>query len=197
MYNITVLTQPTNPSQTCVVTLGSGTISGNVTNVSVACRASATTPLTWTLNNVSLSQEQISDGSFVSVSGGVTGSFTYDADQNTISSWSFTISSHCAGCAQPFVGDFNFTFTQQNSYLVEEVANGPQFFSAIFYLNGTSSTNPNNLLALYLMFQPLTDAGGTAPIDEQIQATMDVPAGTTFSRYIVVGFTGNLTAAKP
>jgi large repetitive protein len=37
-YNVTVATQPTNPSQTCVVTNGSGTMgSSNVTNVSVTC----------------------------------------------------------------------------------------------------------------------------------------------------------------
>ena len=34
-YNITVLTQPTG--QTCTVSGGSGTISGNVTNVAVSC----------------------------------------------------------------------------------------------------------------------------------------------------------------
>lgn len=37
-YNVTVLTQPSNLSQTCTVTNGSGTIgAGNVVNVSVAC----------------------------------------------------------------------------------------------------------------------------------------------------------------
>jgi hypothetical protein len=37
-YAVTVFTQPTTPSQTCVVTTGSGTISGaNVSNVTVAC----------------------------------------------------------------------------------------------------------------------------------------------------------------
>ena len=37
-YNVTVLTQPTNPTQTCTVTNGSGTLSGaNVTNISVSC----------------------------------------------------------------------------------------------------------------------------------------------------------------
>src|SRR5439155_203599 len=37
-YAVTVLTQPTNPSQTCSVTNGSGTVAtANVTNVSVSC----------------------------------------------------------------------------------------------------------------------------------------------------------------
>src|SRR5436309_502811 len=37
-YSVAVLTQPTNPSQSCVVTNGSGTVgSANVTNVSISC----------------------------------------------------------------------------------------------------------------------------------------------------------------
>ena len=36
-YNVTVLTQPSGPTQTCVVTNGSGTATSNVTNVQVAC----------------------------------------------------------------------------------------------------------------------------------------------------------------
>ena len=36
-YVVTVQTQPTNPSQTCWVTNGSGTLGANITNVSVQC----------------------------------------------------------------------------------------------------------------------------------------------------------------
>jgi hypothetical protein len=36
-YNVTVLTQPANPAQTCTVANGSGTANANVTNVSVTC----------------------------------------------------------------------------------------------------------------------------------------------------------------
>jgi len=36
-YNVTVLTQPTNPLQICTVTNGSGTASADVTNVAVSC----------------------------------------------------------------------------------------------------------------------------------------------------------------
>ena len=36
-YNVTVLTQPSNPTQVCVVTNGSGTANANVTNVQVTC----------------------------------------------------------------------------------------------------------------------------------------------------------------
>jgi hypothetical protein len=36
-YNVTIQTQPTNPTQTCTVTNGSGTATANVTNVQVTC----------------------------------------------------------------------------------------------------------------------------------------------------------------
>ena len=36
-YDVTVLTQPSSPTQACTVTNGSGTASANVTNVQVAC----------------------------------------------------------------------------------------------------------------------------------------------------------------
>src|SRR3981081_3309832 len=41
-YNVTVKTQPTNPSQTCVVTNGMGAIqSANITNIAVTCTTTA------------------------------------------------------------------------------------------------------------------------------------------------------------
>jgi N-acetylneuraminic acid mutarotase len=36
-YKVTVLSQPTNPNQTCTVSGGTGTLTSNVTNVSVTC----------------------------------------------------------------------------------------------------------------------------------------------------------------
>jgi Galactose oxidase, central domain len=45
-YLVTVLTQPSNPAQTCVVTSGSGTATANVTSVAVAC---TTNPVTATI----------------------------------------------------------------------------------------------------------------------------------------------------
>jgi 6-phosphogluconolactonase (cycloisomerase 2 family) len=39
-YAVTVLTQPSNPAQTCTVTNGSGMASANVTNVAVSCASS-------------------------------------------------------------------------------------------------------------------------------------------------------------
>ena len=52
-YNVTVLTQPSSPTETCSVTNGSGTANGNVTNVQVAC---TTSTLSATLNPSSAHQ---------------------------------------------------------------------------------------------------------------------------------------------
>lgn len=41
-YKVTVMTQPSNPTQTCTVTNGTGTASGNVTNVTVSCGSGVT-----------------------------------------------------------------------------------------------------------------------------------------------------------
>jgi hypothetical protein len=45
-YNVTVMTQPSNPTQTCAVMNGTGTASANVTNISVNC---TTNPVTATI----------------------------------------------------------------------------------------------------------------------------------------------------
>src|SRR5271167_2898113 len=45
-YAVTVLTQPSNPAQTCTVTTGTGTATANVTSVAVAC---TTNPVTATI----------------------------------------------------------------------------------------------------------------------------------------------------
>lgn len=42
-YSVTVLTQPTNPSQICAVASGSGMVASNVTNVTVTCTTNAYT----------------------------------------------------------------------------------------------------------------------------------------------------------
>ena len=42
-YSVTVTTQPANPAQNCVVTNGSGTVTGNVSTVEVACTTTSAT----------------------------------------------------------------------------------------------------------------------------------------------------------
>ena len=55
-YAVTVSTQPTGPNQTCTVTNGSGTVSANVTNISVTCPAPSTFSIGTVLDPLALQQ---------------------------------------------------------------------------------------------------------------------------------------------
>src|SRR5436309_2755770 len=74
-YSVTVLTQPTNPSQSCTVTNGSGTVgSANVTNVAVSCVTNTSTvggTVSGLIGTVVL-QDNGGDNLTISASGGFT-----------------------------------------------------------------------------------------------------------------------------
>ncbi|MCB1192996.1 MAG: hypothetical protein KDK90_21300, partial [Leptospiraceae bacterium] len=62
-YNVTVVTQPSSPSQTCTVTNGSGTIvNANITNVAVNCVTNQYT-ISGTISNLTGSNLILNDGS--------------------------------------------------------------------------------------------------------------------------------------
>jgi hypothetical protein len=90
-YKVTVLTQPSNPAQTCTVTNGTGAANGNVTNVQVAC----TTP-TYTIggsvSGLTGSGLVLQDngGNNLSLASGVT-SFTFSTPVTAGSSYSVSI----------------------------------------------------------------------------------------------------------
>ena len=99
-YEVTVLTQPTGPAQTCTVTDGSGTVAtADVTDVDVTCAnddltvptVSETTPLEHTIGTA--------------VQGGViTATFSEAMDTSTIDSSSFTVE----GPTGPATGTITF-----------------------------------------------------------------------------------------
>jgi hypothetical protein len=78
MYSVTVLTQPSNPAQTCAVANGNGTVSGNVTNVAVTCTTGSSGTVTIGGTVVSLTgtglvlQDNGGDNLTVNQSGGFT-----------------------------------------------------------------------------------------------------------------------------
>src|SRR5256886_11874706 len=77
-YSVAVQTQPSSPAQVCTVANGSGTISGNVTNVQVVCRNSiggTVTGLVGTLvlrNNGGDNQTITADAPFTFATAGAT-----------------------------------------------------------------------------------------------------------------------------
>ena len=67
-YNVTVLTQPTGPSQTCTVSNGSGTVSGaNITDVQVNCQTGTHTVTAQSEGNGSITpfEQIVAEGSSV------------------------------------------------------------------------------------------------------------------------------------
>src|SRR3989441_521159 len=89
-YSVTVLTQPTNPSQSCTVTNGSGTVgSANVTNVAVSCVTNTSTvggTVSGLIGTVVL-QDNGGDNLTISASGG----FTFATPVATGSPYSVTV----------------------------------------------------------------------------------------------------------
>ncbi len=91
-YDVTVYTQPTTPNQTCVVSNGSGTISGgNVTNVNVSCTTDTYT-VGGTVSGLASGNSvvlQNDGGDDETVSGN--GSYTFDTALSDGSSYSVTV----------------------------------------------------------------------------------------------------------
>ena len=90
-YNVTVLTQPSSPAQTCLVTNGSGTATANVTNVQIAC-TNVTYTIGGTISGYSGSGLVLQDngGNNLTVTSGAT-TFTFSAPVNSGSAYSVTV----------------------------------------------------------------------------------------------------------
>jgi hypothetical protein len=99
-YNVTVLTQPSNPAQTCTVTNGSGTANGNVTNIQVAC-STTTYTIGGTISGLSSSGLvlQNNGGNNLSVAAGAT-SFTFSTPIPAGSTYSVTVLTQPSNPAQ-------------------------------------------------------------------------------------------------
>jgi hypothetical protein len=105
-YAVTVLTQPTNPTQTCTVTGGSGTATANVTSVVVTC-VTGSTPGTATIGGTVVSltgtglvlQDNGGDNLTISASGG----FTFATALATGSTYNVTVLTQPTNPAQSCV----------------------------------------------------------------------------------------------
>jgi large repetitive protein len=90
-YSVTVLTQPTGPSQNCVVAGGGGTASANITGILVNC-TTITYPIGGTISGLTGSGLVLQDngGNNLPVSAGAT-SFTFAAQVASGSSYTVTV----------------------------------------------------------------------------------------------------------
>ncbi len=124
-YNVTVLTQPSSPAQTCLVTNGSGTANANVTNVQIACTTTTYT-IGGSISGYAGSGLVLQDngGNNLSVTSGAT-SFTFSQAINAGSTYSVTV------LTQPSSPSENCTVTNGSGTANANVTNVQVTCSAI------------------------------------------------------------------
>ena len=98
-FDVTVLTQPSNPAQTCGVTNGSGTASANVTSVQVTCTTNTYT-IGGTISGLSGSGLVLQDNGGNNLTVSANGSFTFTAALASGTAYSVTVFSQPANPAQ-------------------------------------------------------------------------------------------------
>jgi galactose oxidase-like protein len=91
-YNVTVLTQPSNPVQTCGVTNGSGAATANVTSILVACSTTTTTyTIGGTLSGLNGTDVVLQDNGGNNLTVTANGSFTFSTPIASGSAYSVTV----------------------------------------------------------------------------------------------------------
>jgi len=96
-YNVTILTQPSNPAQTCAVSKGSGTVNANVTSVQVSCASFTIGGTVSGLSGTGLVLEN-NGGDNLAISGN--GSFTFSTAVTGGSTYNVTILTQPSNPAQ-------------------------------------------------------------------------------------------------
>ena len=152
----------------------------------------AASPITWTLSPLHLIQSSPIPPGATPATGTITGSFTYDADTNTYSNWSFLFSGFSPYSILPLTPATSTLIVVKSPGLGDGCPgtgpNGtagptPDPCSVIFSSN---SPGANYLtLSLSLDFSPqLTNAGGTAtvPYSEVSLVGLDSPRYVSFQR---------------
>jgi Cellulase (glycosyl hydrolase family 5) len=95
-YSVKVLTQPSNPTQTCTVSNGTGTADADVTNVSVTC-STTTYSIGGTLSGLTSSAVVLQDNGGDNLSLNANGSFTFATKIAAGSSYAVAVLTQPAG----------------------------------------------------------------------------------------------------
>jgi hypothetical protein len=177
-YKVSVLTQPSSPTQSCVVTGGSGTASGNVTNVSIACTTTTYT-VGGSISNVVGSGLVLQDngGDNLTVPAGAT-SFTF---------------------ATPVAGGGNYAIT---------VATSPATPTQSCVVTGGTGTVSGNVATVsiacttltYTVSGTISGLAGTGLVLQNNGSSLPVAAGATafmFTAGVGEGLPYSVTVATP
>ncbi len=92
-YIVTIKTQPTNPSQTCAVTNGTGTVYGPVNNVSITCTTNRYT-VGGTISGVAGTGLVLQNNSGDDLSVTSNGNFTFATNVSSNSAYNITVKTH-------------------------------------------------------------------------------------------------------
>ena len=96
-YSVTVMTAPTSPTQSCVVSSGSGTIaSSNITGVSIACTTSTYT-IGGTLSGLSSGSVGITLNGYQNLTINANGSFVFPSAMSDATSYNVTVFAQPSG----------------------------------------------------------------------------------------------------
>jgi large repetitive protein len=100
-YDVTVLTQPSSPAQTCAVTNGSGTATANVTNVAVACTTTTVTfTIGGTVSGLTGSGLVLQDNGGNNLAVSANGAFTFTTKVNSGATYAVTVLTQPSSPAQ-------------------------------------------------------------------------------------------------
>ena len=99
-YKVTVLTQPSGPTQTCTVTNGSGTATANVTNVQVACTSETTFTIGGTVSGLTGTGLVLQDNGGNNLTVTANGSFTFSTALTSGAAYDVTVLTQPSGPAQ-------------------------------------------------------------------------------------------------
>jgi hypothetical protein len=99
-YKVTVLTQPSGPTQTCTVTNGTGTANANVTNVQVACTSETTFTIGGTVSGLTGTGLVLQDngGNILTVT--ANGTFTFSTALTSGAAYDVTVLTQPSSPAQ-------------------------------------------------------------------------------------------------
>src|SRR5579863_4938427 len=98
-YAVTVLTQPSNPAQTCVVSFGSGTVTATVTDIQIAC-ANNTFTIGGSVSGLSGTGLILQDNGSNNLSISANGSYTFPTPISRGSNYNVTVLTQPSNPAQ-------------------------------------------------------------------------------------------------
>lgn len=176
-YNVTVLAQPSNPTQTCVVSSGSGAATGNVNSVQVACTSMYT--IGGTVSGLAGTGLVLQNNGGDNLPVNASGSFTFATAIASGASYNVTVSSQPSNPAQNCVVSNGAGSASANVNSVQVTCTTIPLYTIGGTLSGLSSNT--NILLL---------DNGTD------QLPVSVNGSFTFNTSILAGSSYNVTVSR-